>query len=38
MHWKKSILALLLVSATAVQSVPAFELDIKASAETIVKK
>lgn len=37
MHWKKSILALLLVSATAVQSVPAFELDIKASAETIVK-
>ena len=37
MHWKKSILALLLVSATAVQSVPAFEFDIKASAETIVK-
>lgn len=37
MHLKKSILALLLVSATAVQSVPAFEFDIKASAETIVK-
>lgn len=37
MHLKKSILALLLVSATAVQSVPAFELNIKASAESIVK-